>query len=162
MTSPLTTHGVQPALIFSFDRHQCETQAQRITSCLEDSERHWRATSPEWQIKLNAWEQYQAKAKERDRAKERVHRQQKAENEEGPSIVQEEIAWEAHFNPSDPCPEFSFAGVKINYDKSSLEEDLDSLGKWTSTPRWAIDAIKRGIAVHHSGMNKRYRNLVEM
>ena len=51
--------------------------------------------------------------------------------------------------------------MKTTYDKASLESALDSLS-WTTTPRWAIEAIRRGIAVHHSGMNKGYRNLVEM
>lgn len=150
----------QPALIFSFDRHLCETQAQTILSCLEKAEQNWRATSPEWQAKLKDWELYQSKAKDRDRARERSQRQRKNEDEGGTAMMQEDTAWQEHFDPSDPSPEFSLAGVKTSYDKTKLDADLDDLS-WTSTPRWALKAIKRGIAVHHSGMNKKYRNLVE-
>jgi ATP-dependent RNA helicase DDX60 len=149
----------QPALIFSFDRHQCETHAQKILSFLEEAEEMWRATSPEWQIKLQAWEVYKSKAKDRERIKERSQRQRK-DKDEGVTKIQEDTAWEAKFDPSDPSPEFSFAGVKTSYDKTSLDSDLRGLS-WTSTPDWAIAAIKRGVAVHHSGMNKKYRNLVE-
>ena len=156
----LTRHDGQPALVFSFDRHQCETQAQKLLSCLEGAETTWRATSPEWQAKLKDWEQYQSNAKDRDREKERVRRQRKDEDEGGMSTTQVDTAWQAHFDPSDPSQQFSFAGVKTSYDKAKLVSDLHDLS-WTSTPRWAIEAIKRGIAVHHSGMNKQYRNLVE-
>lgn len=149
----MTPDDGQPALVFSFDRHQCETQAKKIVSCLEKAEQHWRATSPKWQSKLKDWEQYQAKAKERDIAKERAHRHKGSENEE-------DTAWEADFDPKAPCPEFSFAGDKTTYDRSSLDKDLDGL-RWTNTPSWAIDACTRGVAVHHSGMNKQYRSLVE-
>ena len=157
----LTPHDFQPALIFSFDRHQCETHAQKLLSCLKDAEQSWRATSPEWQAKIKEWNHFQSKAKNRDRAKEQSQRQRKDEDEGGTTVMLEDAAWQAHFDPDDPSPEFSLAGVKTSYDKTKLKSDLDALN-WTSTPDWALEAIKRGIAVHHSGMNKRYRNLVEV
>ncbi|KAF8511366.1 hypothetical protein JB92DRAFT_2934736 [Gautieria morchelliformis] len=101
-----------------------------------EAEEIWRTTSPVWQSKLQAWE------------------------DDGVTKIQQDTAWESNFDPSAPSPEFSFAGIKISYDKTSLESDLRDL-RWTSTPDWAIAAIRRGIAVHHSGMNRNYRNLVE-
>ena len=41
------------------------------------------------------------------------------------------------------------------------EENLDELARWTGTPDWAIRALRRGIAVHHAGMNKAYRTYIE-
>ncbi|KAF8505147.1 hypothetical protein JB92DRAFT_2966409 [Gautieria morchelliformis] len=156
LVSDLYAEGDLPALVFSFNRHQCETHAQKIHSFLEEAEEIWRTTSPEWQSKLQAWEVYKSKAKDRERIKERIQRQRKDEDDG----VQQDTAWESSFDPSAPSPEFSFAGIKTSYDKTSLESDLRDL-RWTSTPDWAIAAIRRGIAVHHSGMNRKYRNLVE-
>ncbi|KAF8508844.1 hypothetical protein JB92DRAFT_3190661 [Gautieria morchelliformis] len=109
--------------------------------------------------KLQAWDIYESKAKDRDRIKERAQRQGKDEDD-GVTKTQQDTAGEASFDPSDPSPEFSFAGIKSSANKTSLESDLRGLS-WTRTPDWAIVAIRRGIAVHHSGMNRKYRNLVE-
>lgn len=126
-----------------------------------DAEKFWRDTSPEWHIKIQAWERYQSKAKERDRAYQQSQRQRPDDDQGGTSTASADLSWEAWFDPSDPSPKFSFAGVKISYDKSKLDSDLQDLARWTSTPGWALHAIKRGIAVHHSGMNRKYRTLVE-
>ncbi|OBZ67834.1 hypothetical protein A0H81_12107 [Grifola frondosa] len=68
---------------------------------------------------------------------------------------------EASFNPQDPSPQFSFAGTPRGYSKSDLEEEIQSLARWKSAPEWALKALRRGIGIHHSGMNKHYRTLVE-
>jgi hypothetical protein len=67
-------------------------------------------------------------------------------------------SWESSFDPKDPSPQFSFAGT--SYAKKELLADISSL-RWTSTPDFLFRALRRGVAVHHSGMNKTYRVLVE-
>ena len=97
----------------------------------------------------------QARAKKAEQA-QRLKKQRAAEESDRAGA---ESTWEANFNPDAPQSDFSFAG--LSYDAKSLESELKELTTWTSTPKWAVEAIKRGIAVHHSGMNKRYRDLVE-
>lgn len=67
-------------------------------------------------------------------------------------------AWQATFNEDDPLPEFSFAGRPSSQEE--LEETIQELA-WISVPTWAVDALRRGVAVHHAGMSKAYRVTIE-
>jgi replicative superfamily II helicase len=61
------------------------------------------------------------------------------------------------FDPEDPSPQFSFAGRGEVYTKAEMDDDLG----WVNLEPWLIDGLRRGIAVHHAGMQKRYRGVVE-
>ncbi|RDB27044.1 hypothetical protein Hypma_005062 [Hypsizygus marmoreus] len=148
-----------PAILFNFSRSDCEIMAKAIISSLEAAEKKWRSSSPEWQRKLRDWEHWKSRSKERERLAERAKRQKKGGDEGGPAAV--DYSWEGTFNPDDPSEDFSFAGTHTVYSKADLDEDVYEMTRWTSTESWALDALKRGIAVHHAGMNKHYRSLVE-
>jgi len=149
----------QPAILFSFDRSDCEIMAEDLLQALENAEEKWRKSSPEWNQKLREWEIWKLRAKERERLAERAQKQRKDADEPGAGSIHEG-SWEQSFNPDDPSPQFSFAGTHVSYSKSELDEDIARLS-WTSIQKWAIACLRRGIAVHHAGMNKRYRSLVE-
>lgn len=131
--------------------------AQTLVTSLQRSETQWRAQSVDWKRKIAEWENWKLRSKERERLAERAKKQKKEAGEE--STV--DHSWESVFDPEEPNPAFSFAGSHTSYSKADLDSDVDELSRWTGTPAWALDALKRGIAVHHSGMNKRYRSLVE-
>ena len=129
-----------------------------ILETLEKAEEVWRAESPEWKCKMGRWETWQARQKNKERlAQKGVARKRDPDNE----MLQEGEyrSWESYFDPEDPSQQFSFADASA-YAKEELLEDIRSLG-WTSTPDFLFRALRRGIAVHHSGMNKTYRILVE-
>lgn len=131
--------------------------AQTLLQALAGAEAEWRESNPAWQRKLRDWENWKSRSKDRERQAEKAKKQKKD------SDVPEETAsrsWESSFDPSDPSEQFSFAGTH-SYSSSDLAEDIEELSRWTSTPQWALHALARGIAVHHAGMNKRYRSLVE-
>ena len=134
--------------------------AQAILSVLEDAETKWRATSPEWKRKIKQWEVWVSKAKERERQAERLKKVKK-DDEASPAAAEADTSWEASFNPDDPSPQFSFAGISPAFTKEDLEDEIQSLARWSSAPEWALKALRRGVGVHHSGMNKHYRTLVE-
>ena len=69
-----------------------------------------------------------------------------------------DASWESSFDIKDPSPQFSFLSKKCS--KAILNEAINDI-RWTSTPAWALEALERGIGVHHSGMNKHYRTAVE-
>jgi len=129
--------------------------AQDLVLVLQEYEQKWREGSPAWKRKLAQYEAWLSRAKDRERMAARAAAQKKDPDE--PHI--ETAEWQASFNPDEPLPAFSFANTR-SYSMSMLEEDLRDL-RWTSTPAWAIQCLKRGIAVHHSGMNKRYRMIIE-
>lgn len=123
---------------------------------LKTAENKWKESSPQWQAKLARWEAWAAASKQRQKVSERAKKTKPQEDE----IPMETRSWEDTFDPEEPLPEFSFAGPWVSYSKAELEEDIDAL-KWAGVQPWAIDALKVGIAVHHAGMNRKYRTLIE-
>jgi hypothetical protein len=133
-----------------------------LLSTLQDAERQWRATSPVWQQKLRDWDIWKSRSKERERLAEMQKKLKKRpdagdESRSGAG----DYSWESTFNPDDPASEFSFAGAHTTYSKADLDHDIRDLSRWTTAPPWALEALARGIAVHHAGMNKKYRSLIE-
>jgi ATP-dependent RNA helicase DDX60 len=150
------TCTLQPAILFNFDRTGCEVIAQDILNRLVIAEEKWRGSSLEWKKELKKFEEWQANSKERQRAAERAKKAKKRSDD-----IEDQIEpRESSFDPNDPSPQFSFAGDRSGYTKSDMAEDIKTLSRW-KTPEWAISALRRGIAVHHAGMNKAYRSIVE-
>lgn len=146
--------------MFNFDRSDCEILLRQLVSQLATSEKEWRRQSPEWNRKLKKWENWKAAAPARERAAIQLKKLRKSGKDEGDPRDAPETSWELFFNPNAPSPEFSFVGHGLAYSKSDLEKDIKGLA-WTNIPLWAFAGLRRGIAVHHAGMNKHYRSLVE-
>ena len=146
----------QPALLFNFDRNMCENMAAEVLRTLLESEKAWRKNSPEWQRKIDRWEEWKILQQERARHPT-VVRKKDAED----MIRTEDRSWESTFDPKDPSPQFTFTGLSRSYGKREFTEDLYDLSRRAHLPEWAIPALRRGVGVHHAGMNKNYRNLVE-
>lgn len=132
--------------------------AKSLTSRLQEAEDSWKETSPQWKARLDQFHKWERSKKARDLQQDRQKKQKK--DSDAPREDSSAFAWEATFNEDDPQPNFSFAG------KPSSKEELDDLltelaSKWVNTPIWAVDALRRGIAVHHAGMGKAYRVAIE-
>jgi ATP-dependent RNA helicase DDX60 len=145
-------------LIFNFDRTACEIMAYDILQELAEGEENWRSTSVEWKNKIRAYQSWQEKAKQRERQLERAAKQKTSED--APLHEPLDTSWESTFDPDEPSAQFSFAGT-TSYSKADLQKEIDELARWTSTDTRALEALRRGIGVHHAGMNKGYRSLVE-
>src|SRR6266702_4485460 len=150
----------QPTILFNFDRSNCEIMAQYILKTLKRSEGEWRSENPRWNQKVKEWESWRDQAKARERVYEKSERGKKKYDKEYRDQDSSEQSWQSSFNPNNPSPEFSFVGRRSSLSMSDLEKHMQDLS-WTSIPKWAFAALRRGIAVHHSGMNKHYRSLVE-
>lgn len=135
--------------------------AQDLLKALQSAEVRWRESSNEWTQKLRDWERWKLRAKERERLADRAKKQKK--DSDGPEAAStQDSSWEQSFDPDDPSPQFSFASTKTSYSKSELDKDIASLSWGASAVQpWAIECLRRGIATHHAGMNKKYRSLVE-
>ena len=127
-----------------------------LLETLESAEKKWKQTSPEWQRKLQSWEAWQAKAKARQRQVDRESKHKRADDPELPN--EQETSWQSSFDPDEPLERFSFANQRV-YSKTELKNDISELSSLVQ-PR-ILRALKRGIGVHHAGMNKGYRALVE-
>src|SRR5262249_41494517 len=56
------------------------------------------------------------------------------------------------FDPSAPAPGFSFANEKVA-SQDDLSDVIQRL-RWRAVSESLIEAFKRGIGVHHAGMNR--------
>ncbi|KAG1823796.1 uncharacterized protein BJ212DRAFT_703338 [Suillus subaureus] len=158
LVADLHAQGDLPGIFFSFDRSDCEKMAQILNDVLETQEDEWRESSPEWKRKMAQYDAYLQGAKERERKAVRALKH-KVDEEDRRADTSE---WQASFRPDDPLPDFSFAGQSTSYTASELDEDIADLERRKpSPPEWALKCLRRGIAVHHAGMNRGYRSLVE-
>ncbi|KAL5335419.1 DEAD/DEAH box helicase [Aspergillus crustosus] len=163
-----------PALLFNYDRSKCEEICEHLLTQLEASERHWKATSPAWKKKIanfEEWKKRQNSQKQKKPVKEtkRMRKRGGTGDEDVDKLEKAEMRLEMltldpsryeSFDPSDPISEYHFAdekklsgpdfeGYALELRKREVKETL-------------IRALKRGIGVHHAGMNRKYRQVCEM
>ena len=136
---------------------------RHIYNQLLNAEKMFKERDTMWQQKLKTWDQWKAQAKERERAAAREKRNTgklKADLELRMQSENPNERWE-NFNPDAPLDDFSFLNTKAPYSIQELLHDCSEI-KWAGTPVWAMVCLRRGIGVHHSGMSKAYRALLEM
>ena len=109
---------------------------------------------------MQAYESWQAGARQRQKQKERAAKQRPTEGD-SPQKIAAETSWEASFDPLEPSKDFSFAGNYVNVSKEDVDNEIARLAQWSGVDERILAALKRGIGVHHAGMNKGYRGLVE-
>lgn len=163
----LRSNGALPAIIFNYDRYACERSLAGLLKTLEDTEAEYRESSRTWAAKMADYEKWK---KSREKAKfkpPKATRKGKGDDDEGNSrldLAREEAnrdtsPWES-FDPEAPLEEFSFADTsKISTEE--LDRHLNSL-KWQRCRPELLNALRRGLGVHHAGMNRVYRQAVEM
>ncbi|PSR80065.1 hypothetical protein BD289DRAFT_491256 [Coniella lustricola] len=160
----LRMQGGLPAIFFNYDRANCENIAFALLDQLCKAENNWNSSNAQWKRKIAKFEKFQkdnrklrANKEKASKAKSKSKLQDDEpvddEHDEDPSL------W-ARFDPQAPLPSFSFAD-ETKYAPSELEETLRPL-RFKDIKTNLIDALRRGIAVHHAGMNHKYRQIVEI
>ncbi|KAH0541683.1 hypothetical protein FGG08_003846 [Glutinoglossum americanum] len=167
---PLITNlherGALPAILFNYDRSQCESIAQSILGDLERAEASWKKTSPRWKSLLEGYEKWKsARRKEPSRAaaksKKKSNKDADVDGERVSKVDMERESGERErsqyetFDPEAPYEEFSFADMS-KVEGSEMKVYFDKL-KWRGVVPWLFAALTRGIGVHHAGMNRKYR-----
>ncbi|KAI1820932.1 hypothetical protein F4861DRAFT_32189 [Xylaria intraflava] len=147
-----------PAILFNYDRVECERALAVVLKQLESAEQTWKESSTEWQTKMkeyNLWKESKNKRKAPKKPTGKMTKEERMLEE-----ANEELSpWES-FNPTKPLPNFSFADDSRLL-QSELEEFIQSL-EGEHIQAHLFLALRRGIAVHHAGMNRRYRQVVEI
>lgn len=155
----LRRRSALPALFFNYDREYCEKTAFDVLRRLKNAEENWKARSPEWAKKM---EKYEAWKKDTSRRSKSSKHKLKAEaGSSKADMVREAASREAHpmerFNPKAPISRFSFAD-ESKLLPSELERQIDSLRPVGLKPE-LVQCLRRGIVVHHKGMNRAYRQV---
>lgn len=163
LITSLFEQNALPAILFNFDRTACERIAKSILDRLQLSETSWKKESPKWKSIMEGYEKWRAasmvKAPKAVKAKKSgdkdAERTSKADMERD-SAEREGSRYES-FDPEAPCEEFSFADTTKVLD-SEMKDYVKQL-EWKGITGWLISALKRGVGVHHAGMNRKYRQM---
>ena len=160
-----------PAIFFNYDRLKCEQICQAVLTQLVAAEENWKENSPAWKTYLSGWEQWkkdQTKMSSKKAPKIVSKKKGKAEDDDDSTTkadrvqdaANDEASPYASFDPEAPVDGFHFA-VKQKLETAELARHFWQLRRRGIAP-WLMDALTRGIGVHHAGMNRKYRQVVEM
>ncbi|GAA5972085.1 hypothetical protein JCM11641_002488 [Rhodosporidiobolus odoratus] len=155
LLADLNAQGQLPAILFNFSRDHCESLAKRISKDLEAAEDRWRRNSTTFKERVARAKAAEKAAAKKAKAAETSTVNRKQEEEAARMGVTEEVST---FDPEAPSEEFTFVGKGISH--LEFKKDVDELLFLDMDP-WIINALRRGVGVHHAGMPRRYRVLVE-
>ncbi|USW51870.1 Putative helicase, P-loop containing nucleoside triphosphate hydrolase [Septoria linicola] len=159
-----------PAIFFNYDRHDCERICKEVVSQLQSAEEKQVKSGAKWEKTLERFEEYKKlKAKNNARNAKATSKKTKLQGEGDEKGSKNDLEregtddgvskWES-FDPEAPSENYHFA----DYTKllaSDLEIYVRQLRR-REVPEYLIDALFRGIGVHHAGMNRKYRQVVEI
>ena len=153
-----------PAILFNYERATCETLASTILSELTSAEERYKE-GPAWQKQMTEYEEWKLlKLKQSKKKDAKVGKKAGKTGEDRQTkedALRDNASGEGHafdsFDPEKPLDQFTFADVKKST-REELEEDLKDL-RWVDIKPQLLDALRRGIGVHHAGMNRRYRQV---
>ncbi|KAI9838157.1 MAG: hypothetical protein M1837_002619 [Sclerophora amabilis] len=171
LLSKLEEANALPAILFNYDRSKCEAIAETVLNSLVTAETSWKKRSKKYKKFIEGWEEYKkAKDKKGKKApKIKVVKKGKSNEDDDDPVSKLDLARESTssepnpyeiFDPDAPCDGFHFTGKGPNQ-TSELTKHFRSL-RWKGVPEWLLQALLRGIGVHHAGMNRKYRQVVEM
>jgi len=160
-----------PAILFNYERHQCERVCRAVVGQLEAAETRWKESSGAWKAKLAGFEQYKKdklKMSSKKPAKPASKKKSKGDDDEDPGSKMDRMQDAAsddndiyaRFDPQDPVDGYHFA-AKHKAEQGELSRYYWQMNR-RNLPSCLIDGLKRGIGVHHAGMNRKYRQVVEM
>ncbi len=148
-----------PAIFFNFDPEVCERLAIHLNQQFEAKEESIKQSSDYRQARLRYAEQLKAYEEEKKRQDRTRKRRTKRNDEDLPK--DRDITLEEPIDPDIAMVE----GTSLTRDGEveildDLKDKLKSL-KDRGVPHILVDALRRGIGVHHSGLPARYRTTVE-
>lgn len=162
-----------PAILFNYDRHQCEKICQVLLQQLSEAEESQVKSGPKWERTLEAWETWKKMQLKNAKTAKAASKSKKSKgddddegDERGSKLDQQRDAggadaskWDT-FDPNAPQEGYHFADLS-RVQRSEMEIYVKQLGR-RNVAQWLIDALARGIGVHHAGMNRKYRQVCEI
>uniref|UniRef100_A0A0G4H8V5 Uncharacterized protein n=1 Tax=Chromera velia CCMP2878 TaxID=1169474 RepID=A0A0G4H8V5_9ALVE len=161
-----------PALIFNFSRSEIMVMLKKLVTFLEDGQRFKYLGTEEraYQTRLRNQQrqrEYQRRVEEKLK-NEKLKTLSKREIEEQGQEVDQQLAAAVLGPPPNPIedeydPEFAFANRKIyGSNKEAIDHQIDQKAGRSKIHEAFIEGLRRGVGVHHEGMPKKYRQVVEV
>jgi superfamily II DNA or RNA helicase len=152
LISGLYAQGWLPALVFNFERRFCEKMAEILVEHFENEDAAWKNSEKaklalaKYERDLKAYQsRQQKKQKKLDKSRSKMSDNREPRNEDE----------DAEEEPIHPYFHRDQSGLAYN-------KDLDLEDLEVRFPNAVlINALKRGIGVHHAGLDKKYRQTVE-
>lgn len=182
LLSQLHRQDALPAIIFNYDRTQCDNLCRTIVDQLKAAETAQAKSSVDYIEKVKRHEEWlkrkeQATVKaSKTKSKTSTRKAKKQGDDEDDDDRNKEVervskhdlqrasaaAYDGldSFDPDAPIDGYHFA----DFSKAQMSE-LENYAKqlrWRDVPEFLIEALGRGIGVHHAGMNRKYRQVVEI
>ncbi|OAL00090.1 P-loop containing nucleoside triphosphate hydrolase protein [Phaeosphaeriaceae sp. SRC1lsM3a] len=160
LLADLQRQDALPGIIFNYDRAVCEKMCHTLMKQLTDAETTWKETSPKWKDKLKEWDDWKKEMARREKQGVRGANKGMTKQDQMREAANQEVSAFASFNPEKPIDGFHFAD-----NKKMSQEELDDFAyqmRRRGVEEWLIDGLRRGIGVHHAGLNRKYRYCVEM
>lgn len=156
----LHEQGALPALVFNYNRGYCEERVKELLTHMQAEETRWKESSKEWKQKIADYEQWRKRIEKEKGGKAKVAKEKGSKAEQARLAAEVETSPWASFDPEAPITGFSFADTTCT-SLTELDKLIETMGKNKAAP-WLIEALRRGVGVHHAGLNRRYRQIVEM
>ncbi|RKF73532.1 putative helicase [Golovinomyces cichoracearum] len=160
----LRKRNALPAILFNYNRISCEKIAGAVFEQLFEAELKWKE-GPSWKKTMEGYEKWKKNKSKKPTARPR--NKKKDHDEDGGSKLdrmrnEAEINFSTYdlFHPNDPLDDFSFANFK-HTTKAELDKFIIGLQE-RRVSTTLINLLTRGIGVHHSGLNRKYRQCVEI
>lgn len=178
MLCELRANDALPAILFHFDRAGCEDIATHLLDQMAEAEEKFKSSDMEWQANIKRFTEWQKNAPARERqaraaekqnstkskgdgkAKDALRDSLGSKDQRAHQVHSAKDLWFESFDPEVPLDQFSFTDIR-NSDRELLETSIMHM-KRVEIPEKLIDAFRRGIGVHHAGMNLWYRQAVEI
>ncbi|RDW71562.1 hypothetical protein BP6252_08125 [Coleophoma cylindrospora] len=155
-----------PAILFNYDRSECENVARSVLKQLVDAENKWKE-GREWKKLMDGFEKYLEQKNKKSRKPVKPSKKGNDDEDGGSKMdrMRDDAAADGvsiydNFDPNAPQADFSFANPK-HLPKAELDDYIKQLRR-KYIAEDLIDLLRRGIGVHHAGMNRKYRQSVEM
>ena len=147
----LHSENALPAILFAYDRALCERICMSLCMQLREGEKEWRSKDPGWLATMEEYEAWQKKCASRGANKFKPVMTAENKTDAMMQAAEREHDRFESFNPADPSPGFTFADTK----KCSKAEFLEEISYLDPSP--FVAALRRGVGIHHAGMNRKYR-----
>ena len=156
-----------PAILFNYDRSQCERIAETVLKQLVAAEKIWKE-GPQWKKLMEGYEKWKEQKDKKTRKPAKPAKKTKGEDDDDGGSKVDRMREESSdgasafdlFDPEAPQEEFSFANPKA-LQRAELDEYIRAL-RWKNVNEDLLNLLRRGVGVHHAGMNRKYRQCVEM
>ncbi|KAL6706224.1 hypothetical protein ACN47E_005959 [Coniothyrium glycines] len=161
LLADLQQQDALPGIVFNYDRAICEKMVKILIKQLTDAENEWKDTSPKWKEKLKQWEDWKKEVARREKQGLRGDASKgMTKQDQMREAANVEVSAFASFDPNKPLDGFHFADHK-KLSQEEFEVHAKEL-RYRGCEEWLIDALMRGVGVHHAGLNRKYRYCVEM